>query len=290
LPSPNGDVDFHLHPHYRSQIPLDATLLKTQAGLDAFVTEKYHDQIAAILAEWRSTLLQSPQDTRAVEKVLTSDFSGYSFRPAESRLVRSGTALEVRRNKFTPGIALGRDAFLQELRSAMTSFSKILTADFQVVGIDALPANTARDAVGTTGDDPGTTRPLPGGLQTRVRYEIVGSGRDVYREQRVGHWDLEWETDSARAFRLKNWRAFEDETRSRAADPIYVDIAAQALGSNPSYSSQLLQGADYWRTVLDSACGIDIYGHNGVSVGDIDGDGFDDLYVCQPAGLPNRLY
>ena len=49
-------------------------------------------------------------------------------------------------------------------------------------------------------------------------------------------------------------------------------------------------GSDYWRTVLDGACGIDIYGHNGVSVGDIDNDGFDDLYVCQPAGLPNRLY
>jgi tetratricopeptide (TPR) repeat protein/peroxiredoxin len=62
------------------------------------------------------------------------------------------------------------------------------------------------------------------------------------------------------------------------------------LGSNSSYSAQLLHGADYWRTVLDGACGIDIYGHNGVSVGDIDGDGFDDLYVCQPAGLPNRLY
>ena len=52
----------------------------------------------------------------------------------------------------------------------------------------------------------------------------------------------------------------------------------------------MLRGVDDWRTVLDAACGIDIYGHNGVSVGDIDGDGFDDLYVCQPAGLPNRLY
>jgi hypothetical protein len=27
-----------------------------------------------------------------------------------------------------------------------------------------------------------------------------------------------------------------------------------------------------------------------VSVGDADGDGLDDLYVAQPAGLPNRLY
>ena len=55
-------------------------------------------------------------------------------------------------------------------------------------------------------------------------------------------------------------------------------------------AAQLLHGTDYWRTVLDGACGIDIYGHNGVSVADIDNDGFDDLYVCQPAGLPNRLY
>jgi len=122
-----------------------------------------------------------------------------------------------------------------------------------------------------------------------VRYELVGSGQDCYREQRVGYWDLEWEVNSLGEFRLKNWRALE-ETQSRATDPIFVDIAAQAFGSNSSYHSQLLRGVDYWRTALDGACGIDIYGHNGVAVGDIDGDGFDDLYVCQPAGLPNRLY
>ena len=40
----------------------------------------------------------------------------------------------------------------------------------------------------------------------------------------------------------KNWQAL-DETRSRAADPIFVDIAAQALGGNSSYSTQLLRGA-----------------------------------------------
>ena len=50
----------------------------------------------------------------------------------------------------------------------------------------------------------------------------------------------------------------------------YVEMTAAALGSNHSYSSQLLHGSDYWRTVLDGACGIDIYGHNGVSVGDIE--------------------
>jgi tetratricopeptide (TPR) repeat protein/peroxiredoxin len=290
---PNGEL--HLHPHYRAQMPLDATLLKTQAGLDAFVTEKYQDQIAALFADWSSSLLQSPQDTKAVEKILTSDFSGFPLRPIESRVVRSGAALEIRKNKLTRGTALGRDAFLQELRSAMSSFSKILTAEFQVVGINVIPAPLSganangKDAVGTAGEDAGATKIPQLRLQTRVRYDFVGSGRDFFRAQRVGHWDLEWEENSAGNFLLKNWWGLE-ETTSRAADPIYIDIAAQTLGSNPSYASQLLHGVDYWRTVLDGACGIDIYGHNGVSVGDIDGDGFDDLYVCQPAGLPNRLY
>ena len=90
-------------------------------------------------------------------------------------------------------------------------------------------------------------------------------------------------------FDLRSWR-LADETQSRSANPVFADVTARAFASNASYSSQLLRGADYWRTVLDVACGIDIYGHNGVSVGDIDDDGFDDLYICQPAGLPNRLY
>ena len=276
--SPQGE--FHLHPHYRAQMPLDAALLKTQAGLDAFVTEKYQDQVATILAQWSSSLLESPLNLQAIEKILTLDFSGSSQRPVESRLVRSGAALEVRQNKYAPQNALGLSDFLSELRSAMSSFAKILTAEFQVVSIEMVSP--------PSGDTLGNGQQHPAGLQTRVCYELVGSGRDFYREQRVGHWDFEW-TASAGEFRLRNWHAL-DETMSRATDPVYVDIALQAFGGNPSYSSQLLRGADYWRTVLDGACGIDIYGHNGVSVGDIDGDGFDDVYICQPAGLPNRLY
>src|SRR5712692_7614316 len=134
--NPSGS-EFHLHPHYRMPSPLDALLLKTQAGLDDFVTEKYADQIAVILAQWSSGLLQSPQNVRAVEKALLPNFSGASPRPVESRVVRSGPAIEVRHNTFKRETALGRDAFLQELRSALTVFSKILTADFQVTSIEA---------------------------------------------------------------------------------------------------------------------------------------------------------
>jgi tetratricopeptide (TPR) repeat protein/peroxiredoxin len=267
--------EFHLHPHYRTPRPLDALLLKTQAGLDDFVAEKYAEQIAAILAQWSSALLQSPQDVAPIEKVLLPSFSGSSPRPVESRIVRPGPAIEARHNTFKRETALGRDAFLQELRSVLTGFSKILTAEFQVTTIDA--GSTPSAALS------------PGPLQTRIRYELVAGGHDFYREQRVGYWQLSWEQSASGEFRVRNWEAL-DETQSRSNTPGYIDIAAAALGSNASYSSQLLHGTDYWRTMLDSACGIDVYGHNGVSIGDIDGDGFDDLYVCQSGGLPNRLY
>ncbi len=265
--------EFHLHPHYRMPAPLDALLLKTQTGLDDFVTEKYAAEIAAILCQWSSGLLKSPEDLKPIKASLLPNFSGTSFLPASSRIVRSGT-IEVRHNSYRTEATLGRDAFLQDLLSTLSGFSKILTAEFQVTTIDAASIPASELSAGR--------------VQTVIRYELVATGHDFHREQRVGYWQLSWER-TAGEFRVRKWQAL-DETQSRATAFGYVDITAAALGGNGSYSSQLQHGTDYWRTVLDGACGIDIYGHNGVSVGDIDGDGVDDLYVCQPGGLPNRLY
>jgi tetratricopeptide (TPR) repeat protein len=272
--APSGE--FHFHPHYRERSSLDAKLIKVRAGFDDFVSEKYHDQIAAILAEWSASLLHSPQDVQALERVFAPGFLGSSLKPIESRRVRASAMLEVWQNRFAPETLLGREAFLQEVRSALSSFTEVVTAEFQITSIGA-------------GSVASLTTQVPNRLQTRLRYEFVGTARDFYREQRVGYWDLEWEAASTGAFRIRSWRML-DETRSRSASQVYLDIAAQAFGGNKSFSAQILHGVDYWRTILDGACGIDVYGHCGISVADIDDDGFDDVYVCQPAGLPNRLY
>ncbi len=72
--------------------------------------------------------------------------------------------------------------------------------------------------------------------------------------------------------------------------PYFRDVTAHVFGGAPSFQQQLLQGNPYWRARLDSALGIDVYGNQGIAVGDIDNDGVDEIYVCQPGGLPNRLY
>src|SRR6266568_1267277 len=116
------------------------------------------------------------------------------------------------------------------------------------------------------------------------------SGTDCTRgEERIGLWRTLWERDGSNSWRAFRWEATE-ETLSRASQPFFIDVTSQALGQIDSYKNQLAHGVDYWRTVLDGGCGIDVYANNGLAVGDFDGDGWDDLYICQPAGLPNRLY
>lgn len=82
-----------------------------------------------------------------------------------------------------------------------------------------------------------------------------------------------------------------------AADPVlpppplpskngrFADVTGTVLNSE-----QLSKGIPYWIARLDSATGIDVYGNNGIAVGDIDNDGVDEAYVCQPSGLPNKLF
>ena len=252
---------------------MDAVLLKNQSSLDDFVSEKYADEIAALLSGWTAGLLQSPQNLSAIDDSLAPDFRGVPLRPLESRIIRPGPHLTVRRNTFKAATEIGKDAFFHELRSALREYSTIFTADFQVTEIDV-------------GTDPAA---IPTLVTTAIRYELVGAGQAFHREQRVGNWKIVWQRS-----RSGKWQALQclasEETQSRSAAPTFIDVAAAALGGNASYSSQLMHGTDYWRTVLDGACGIDVYGHNGVSVADIDNDGFDDLYICQTAGLPNRLY
>lgn len=230
-------------------------------------SEARYARIARMLDSWSTNLLQFPVRLQEIEKTLSPDFAGPSLESPDVQIVRPGPALEIRRIRWTGSGSSPRTAFIRDFEAYLRDYSQLLTARFEVTKLDALPDQ----------------------LETRVRYELVGTGKEFYREQRTGFWDLTWDLALSGESRVRSWRAL-DEERSRSAGPWYADVCRPALGGNDSYAAQLTKGVDYWRTVLDSASGIDVYGHSGVSVGDIDNDGFDDLYICQPAGLPNRLY
>jgi Tfp pilus assembly protein PilF len=117
---------------------------------------------------------------------------------------------------------------------------------------------------------------LPGNI---IRYEISGDGAF-----RVGFWKQLWKDG-----RVVEWQPLS-ETLVTAKAPLFQDVTGHAFQGVSSFEEQLLKGNVWWRSRLDSATGIDIYGNNGIAVGDIDNDGWDEIYICQPGGLPNRLY
>jgi tetratricopeptide (TPR) repeat protein len=228
------------------------------------------------LQAWAAELRDSPPKTAALERAMTADFTATSPSGNLKPRRKNDGALQVWQKEYKDGPPLGREAFLVEWHSAMRVFSVLYTVEFQIVAIRAESPQA----------------PAPGAkisASTRARYEFVGTGTGFHREQWVGHLDLDWEFAAGEDPRLRTWRNV-DESRCRSLAPIFEDQASEAFGQCASFGSQFLPGVDHWRTLLDGASGIDIYGHNGVAAGDIDGDGFDDLYICQPAGLPNCLY
>jgi Tfp pilus assembly protein PilF/peroxiredoxin len=225
---------------------------------------------------WTQDLLASPRNTEFIARALDSGFAGTSPIFARREPVGPDAFLHVAHLQFSPEANLPAETFLQQWRSSLNDISQLIAAEFQITGIRAPAA-------------PEAASPSPIALDVEVRYELVGTGANFFREQRIGGWSMQWTLPHEGFPRLLRWK-FLGETRGRSVAPAFVDQAQPAFAGNTSFARQLLPGVDHWRTVLDGACGIDIYGHNGVSVGDIDGDGFDDLYVCQPAGLPNRLF
>ncbi len=111
-----------------------------------------------------------------------------------------------------------------------------------------------------------------------IRYEIASAN-----QYRVGLWKQKWT-----AGQLAEFSPIE-ETVTTALNTLFREITAHAFKQADTFN-QLRHGIPYWRTRLDAASGIDVHGHNGIAVGDIDNDGIDEIYVCQPGGLPNRLY
>src|SRR5277367_764810 len=263
-------ADFRITPHYPAKSPLDEVLHKVLPGSDEYITEKYAFEIMRLLDGWGRALKAQPPSLDVLATFLDASLQGSSLVPSPQTAVRSAYGIEVFRRKFANNTILGRERFLQEIKSYLGSMSRVETAEFEITGIEEIASTPLR-------------------VRIDIRYDLVGTGTNTMREQRVGRWLTQWSRDEARGWRVLRWEATE-ETFSRASAPIFIDVTSQALGQTESYKKQMLHGVDHWRTVLDGACGIDIYGNNGLAVGDFDNDGLDDFYVCQPPGLPNRLY
>jgi len=263
-------ADVRLSPHYPSQSPLTDIFRLVQPGLDDYPLEKHASEIESILSQWGAALRESPRNVTALAAFLEPEIEASEIETVRQNPVRKGYGIDTFKRTFLSTSKRTRERFVESMAEWLKPASSVETAEFEIYGIEQSPLS-------------------PSILRVEIRYDVVSACPGNKREERVGSWQLEWSRDESQQWRARLWR-FGEEKSSVSQSHAFVDITADAFAGVDSYGAQLMRGADYWRTVTDGAVGIDVYGNNGVAAGDFDGDGFDDLYVCQPAGLPNRLY
>ncbi len=258
---------------YRPEIApseiLDPFVAHIEPGTDAFPEERQAKELEARLRELSDAIRTAPIRLAGIaDWLLTPEFRGSGLLGVEETNPTAGSPFEVRRAK-TPPPDLSHDSrsFGAELTRLVEDLREVTVAEFLITSIDMQPAGLVR---------------------TEVRYDIVGTGTKAWRVQHVGLWRMNWQRTRS-GWRIVEWTSASHQT-SRASSPVFTEVTEAVLGGDDSARRQLGTGLDAWMATLDSVLTRDSNGHHGVSVGDADGDGLDDLYVAQPAGLPNRLY
>ena len=133
-----------------------------------------------------------------------------------------------------------------------------------------------------------------GRLKTRQRLTARGT-RNGKRVDSYAVVDATWVTPTADAPGGKPLLASFSVPRlvqNELTDPKvpFEDIAASVLGGSDAWREQLQWGMNTWVRRIERSLNPDFLGYHGMAIGDIDGDGLEDIYVCQPGGLPNLLF
>ena len=259
---------------YRPKLAVSETLepflTHLEPGSDEFPAERQARELEARLGELRDSLRAAPARAASVAQwLLDPGFRGGRLLPVAETSSTSDVPFEIRKAKALPGdLSLDVRSFGGELQRLIEDIREIAVAEFLITSIEAADKS-----------------PL---VRTTVRYDLVGAGTKAWRVQHVGVWRMSWRR-GASGWRVVEWTA-ESLLTSRARTPVFTEVTEAALGRNDSFRRQLTTSLDAWMATFDSVLTRDSNGHHGVSVGDADGDGLDDVYVAQPSGLPNRLY
>jgi len=126
---------------------------------------------------------------------------------------------------------------------------------------------------------------------SRVMFNAAGQSTEGPKQintEWLCHWTPDIEMPHIKSIALLS---YEESIRlAKNKTSLLNDCTADLLGHNKAYREQLLRSTDHWRARIPVNLGLDVVANHGLALGDVNGDGLDDLYLCQQGGLPNRLF
>lgn len=142
---------------------------------------------------------------------------------------------------------------------------EVLKSKFKVVGVKA-----ADDILETT---------------QLVTVVLSGAGKAEYN----GRWVTQWKVHDDELVMLQN-RAVSGQLVRLKQKTIFKEKTIGVLPKAAADDPELVKENFYWRERVPAAFEPDQFGETGVSIADVNGDGLEDVYLCQIAGLRNRLW
>ncbi len=217
-------------------------------------------------------------DRAVLEKIATADFRGNSVVGPSLQVVHQARTLTIRRHVLEdfegtgdkPGDREGVDglaSILDDLVAGWEGWSDV-HLHFKITSVELQPDHAT----------------------TRVLMEAGARKGDRF-EQLRGWWLCRWQLAGKTAPRLSSLhcQSLEQVRGTSPGGRWLVDSTAAVLQPAPQVSDQLSRSVDHFRGRLQAEVGVALHGHQGLAIGDVNGDGLDDLYLAQPGGMPNRL-
>ncbi len=124
-------------------------------------------------------------------------------------------------------------------------------------------------------------------IKIRVLYQASSHKSGEQIEQNAT-WLCSWSKTTPPLLQSVLVEDYEEVVLS--SETLFSDCTKSVLGKNSCFEKQLMRGQEHWMRRRPFLIGVDNFGHHGVAIGDVNGDGRDDLYLCQTGGLPNRLF
>jgi len=246
---------------------------------DGWDTELFHAATKEVLAQL-GDLIKDPSQAdeypEGLEAVLANGFVCSALRPDPLETVFDGERIRVQRSSQSSLSSAASDAHAgtSGLREAMAKMSDRLGfLDDRHAALKIYRVEHSDGAWTTEAHLTAAGRKPEGHIQINATL----------------HATWTWKSRES-ALLAKLTLADYEEVRVRTgAEGAFPDCTLAVMGAVPDFSNQFLRGAHSWWSQIETTVNSDPDAHHGLAIGDVNGDGLEDLYVCQGGGLPNRL-